>query len=59
MFTPETIEDLRHGLSLTKLMNIPSAAMMSSAQMIELFCVGNSVRPLSFLMYVGLLSYWC
>ena len=50
MFTPETIEDLRRGFSLAKLMNIPSAAMMSSQNMIELFYVGNSVRPISHLM---------
>ena len=48
-FIPSTIEDLRRGLGLTKLLSIPSTAMMSPKEMIELVDVEGSVRPLSHL----------
>ena len=49
-FIPSTIEDLRRGLSLTKSLRIPSTAMMSAKEIIELVGVESSVRPLSHLM---------
>ena len=45
MFTPETIDDFRRGLNLTKQLNLPATAMMNFEQLSKL----SGVIPLSYL----------
>lgn len=54
MFTLKALEELREGLDWTLLLNIPSIALLSTQQMVDLvLCDGAAIRPFSHLMYAA------